>query len=149
MSTAAAPVRSTARRSRPPVSDWLSIVISGRSPWASHVLTAPAVFWLVTFLILPLLLVVAISFTQRGPYGVLVWRWTLENYARALTPTYLPVLFRSIGYAAFTTALCLIVGFPVAYTLSFYVKGNKGLWVLLLMLPFWTSCLVSIYSWMI
>lgn len=145
------PAASGARELRPSsrVGKWLSLVISGRRPWASHVLAAPAVLWLTIFLLLPLLLVLAISFTQRGPYGVLVWRWTLENYSRSLTPTYLPVLFRSIAYAGLTTALCLALGFPVAYTLSFFVNGRKGLWVLLLMLPFWTSCLVSIYSWMI
>ena len=137
------------RKAASRLGDWLSFVISGRRPWTSHVLAAPSVLWLVAFLILPLLLVLAISFTERGPYGVLIWSWTLQNYARAMTPTYLPVLFRSIAYAGLTTALCLALGFPVAYTLSFHVKDRKGLWVLLLMLPFWTSCLVSIYSWMI
>lgn len=129
--------------------DRVSFLISGRRPWASHALVLPAALWLCFFLILPVILVLAISFTRRGPYGVLLWSWTWQNYGRALVPVYLPVLLRSVSYSGLATALCLALGFPAAYALSFFIKGRKGLWVLLLMLPFWTSCLVAIYSWMI
>lgn len=127
----------------------LSALIAGRSPAASHALLAPSSLWLLVLLILPVLLIVAISFTRRGPYGALQWSFTWGNYSRALDPVYLPVLLRSFGYAGLTTLLCLAVGYPVAYALSFYAGGGRGTLLMALMLPFWTSSLVAIYSWMI
>lgn len=110
---------------------------------------APASVWLGLLLVIPVLLIVALSFTERGPYGTLLWKFTFSNYARALTPAYLPILLRSLGYAATTTALCLALGYPLAYAMSFYFRERRGALIILLMLPFWTSCLVAIYSWII
>lgn len=56
---------------------------------------------------------------------------------------------RTVSYAALTTLICLIVGFPLAYYISFSSPRYKGALTLLLMFPFWTSALVTIYSWLI
>lgn len=127
----------------------LSRLISGRRAWMSHVVLAPTSAWLAVFLLAPLAMIVVLSLTKRGPYGVLIWEFTFGNYARAMSAQYLPVLARSIAYAAAATLLCLALGYPVAYWLSFNVRRIRSLMLLLLMLPFWTSCLVAIYSWMI
>ena len=124
-------------------------MIAGRAPWASHLLLAPTSLWLALFLVVPVLLIIAISFTQRGPYGALQWTFTLTNYRQAFDPLYLPVFLRSFGYAGLTTLICLIAGYPLAYALSFFAGGRRGVLLLLLMLPFWTSSLVAIYSWII
>ena len=110
---------------------------------------APASAWLLLFLIIPILMILAVSFTERGPYGMLQWKFSAANYARAWTPSYLPILLRSLTYAATTTLVCLIAGYPFAYTLSFYAKRARPLMIILLMLPFWTSCIVALYSWII
>lgn len=127
----------------------LSRVLSGDSPWTSHLLLAPTSLCLGVLLLAPLLLVLAVSFTQRGPYGAFSWRSTLENYERVLDPAYFPVLLRSMSYAGLTTSLCLCIGYPVAYVLSFHAGRSRGPLLIGLMLPFWTSSLVAIYSWMI
>lgn len=131
------------------IDGWLSAILKGERPWATHVLMAPASLWLFVLLIIPILFILALSFTERGPYGMLVWKFTFGNYVRALTPAYLPILVRSFTYALSTAVLCLALGYPFAYTLAFYTRGNRAIWIILLMLPFWTSCLVAIYSWMI
>lgn len=127
----------------------MSSILRGERPWASHVMMAPTVAWLVLFLLAPIALILALSFTARGPYGTLIWRFTLSNYMRALTPAYLPILLRSLSYAGATTLLCLALGYPLAYAMSFYFREKRGTLIILLMLPFWTSCLVAIYSWII
>lgn len=128
---------------------FLSWLIAGRRPAASHVLLLPATLWLLAFLILPVASLLALGFAQRGPYGTFVWDPTWANFARALQPKYLPVLLRTLGFASATTLLCLLLGFPVAYYLSFHAGRRRDTLLVLLMVPFWTSCLVAIYSWII
>ncbi|MBI4387163.1 MAG: ABC transporter permease [Elusimicrobia bacterium] len=110
---------------------------------------APASLWLLCGLVLPLLLILALSLTRRGPYGMVVWEFSLGNYAKILDAVYAPVLGRSLVYAATTTFLCLVLGYGVAYTLSFYAGRRREMLIVMIMLPFWTSCLVAIYSWII
>ena len=127
----------------------LSWLIGGRSQKASHALLAPAALWLTLFLIVPVAYLLATSLAQRGPYGTVVWHFTWANFAKAVQPKYLPILLRTLAYASLTTLACLALGFPVAYYLSFYAGKRRELLMSALMLPFWTSCLVSLYSWMI
>ena len=127
----------------------LSWLIRGKSPRASHLMLAPVALWLLVFLVLPVASLLILSFAQRGPYGTFVWSFTWANFGRAINPKYLPVLIRTLSYASTTTALCLVLGFPVAYYLSFFAGSRRDTLMIILMIPFWTSCLVSLYSWII
>ena len=73
----------------------------------------------------------------------------LDNYARAIDPRFLPTFFNSLRYAALTTILSLLIGYPLAYWISRYGGRHKGLLLILVMLPFWTSYLIRTYAWMI
>ncbi len=127
----------------------MSWLIRGRSPSASHALLAPATVWLLLFLVLPVASLLVLSVTKRGPYGTFLWSLTSANFSRALDAKYLPVLLRTLSYASMTTLLCLTLGFPVAYFLSFFAGKRRETLLVMLMIPFWTSCLVAIYSWII
>jgi spermidine/putrescine transport system permease protein len=107
---------------------------------------APA--WLVTALLFlaPMGIVVYYSLLTRGPYGGQSSPLTIENYTRFLDPLYGEILFQSFWIAAETTLLCLILGFPLAWFLA--RSGNRrGLYLQLVMLPFWTSFLIRTYAW--
>ena len=127
----------------------LSWLLSGRKSLASHLLLAPAALWLVLFLVVPALGLVALSFAKNGPYGQVVWSLGLQNYARAFDAKYIPVLLRTLAFAGATTALCLLLGYPLAYYLSFRAGKWRNAMIIGLMVPFWTSALVAFYSWMI
>lgn len=127
----------------------LSWLLGGRRALASHLLLAPASFWLICFLVIPAAGLIVTSFARNGPYGVVVWEFGFQNYARAFDPKYLPVLFRTLGFAGATTVLCLILGYPLAYFLTFYAGRWRNALLVGLMVPFWSSCLVAYYSWMI
>ncbi|MFA6004465.1 MAG: ABC transporter permease, partial [Elusimicrobiota bacterium] len=127
----------------------LSWLIRGRSQSASHVLLAPATFWLLAFLLLPVASLLVLGFTQRGPYGACQWVFTWANFQRALDIKYLPIMIRTVAYASTATLLCLILGYPLAYFLSFQAGRKRDLYLVLLMIPFWTSWLVALYSWII
>lgn len=129
--------------------DSLSWLIRGGQRTASHLLLAPATFWLVVFLVLPMLSLLVFSVAQRGPYGTMVWHFTFSNFSRAIHPKYLPILLRTVTFSATCTALCLLLGYPVAYYLSFFASRWRDRLMVLLMIPFWTSSLVAIYCWII
>jgi spermidine/putrescine transport system permease protein len=100
-------------------------------------------------LLLPLGFIIAVSFAERGLYGGVHWRFGLENYRRALDPLYFPVYARSFLMAAVTTALCLLIGYPVAYAIALRVSPKwKQALLVLSILPFWTSFLLRTYAWM-
>ncbi|HEX4049088.1 MAG TPA: ABC transporter permease [Elusimicrobiota bacterium] len=127
----------------------LSWLLSGRKSSASHLLLAPAAAWLLIFLVIPAAGLVALSFAKNGAYGEVVWSLGLQNYRRAFDPRYVPVLLRTLCFAGATTALCLLLGYPLAYFLSFRAGKWRNAMIIGLMVPFWTSCLVAFYSWMI
>lgn len=108
----------------------------------------PAVLWLLAFFFLPLLLVLAISFASRGPYGGVQWSFSLTNYMMILDPLYLQIYGRSLLLAAATTVMCLLIGYPLAYFIARAPTRRQGVWLLLVIIPFWTNFLVRTYAWM-
>lgn len=127
----------------------LSWLLGGRKPLASHLLLAPAALWLLLFLVIPSLALVALSFAKNGTYGQIVWELGLHNYRRAFDAKYLPVLIRTLAFAGSATTLCLLLGYPLAYFLVFRAGRWKNALLIGLMVPFWSSTLVAFYSWMI
>ncbi|MCS6954294.1 MAG: ABC transporter permease [Bryobacterales bacterium] len=108
---------------------------------------APAALVMVVLILAPLGVVVCYSFLTRGAYGGVEWLATLDNYRRLLDPLYLEIFLRSVAVAGTTTALCLILAFPLAWFLS-RAGRRKHLYLQLVLLPFWTSFLVRLYAWM-
>lgn len=116
-------------------------------------LALPTILWLFIFFMLPVLIVVAISFLtpiSNGRGGELPI--TLDSYASAFDffkarPVYSPIILRSIWISLLTTLLCLLMGYPLA----FFISTRKKAWVrqftmFLIILPFWTNFLVRTYA---
>ncbi len=114
-----------------------------------HVLIAPTMIWLIAFLLVPLGLIIVISFGTRGVYGNVVYGFGLENYARLFDRQYGEILWESIWIALLTTGACLLVGYPLAYFISRSLPRRRSLLVFLILVPFWTNFLIRIYAWMI
>jgi spermidine/putrescine transport system permease protein len=70
-----------------------------------------------------------------------------ENYTRAFDPLFAPVLLRSVGYALGTVALCLVLGYPVAYYIALYGGRWKNVLIALVVLPFFVNYLIRTYAW--
>ena len=101
------------------------------------------------FFLVPLVLVFAISFASRGTYGGIVWEFTSANYVDLFHPLYGKILGQSLLYATITTAICFALGFPLAYVIARSPARWQPIFLLLVMLPFWTNFLVRTYAWMI
>jgi spermidine/putrescine transport system permease protein len=110
-------------------------------------LALPTLLWYVGFLILPLVVLAVMSVGERSPNGGYAPGLTFEQYAQL--GTRITPLTNTLGLAALNTVICLIVAFPVAYTLALKVRGSwKLLLVALVIVPFWTSFLIRTYAWM-
>ena len=107
----------------------------------------PAWVWMAALFAAPFAIVLAYSLLTRGAYGGLDLPWTFESYRRLADPLYLVIVARSFWMAALATALCLLLGFPLALFIS-RAGRRKNLYLQLVILPFWTSFLVRIYAWL-
>lgn len=119
-----------------------------RSRIEAYRLLAPAFLWTALFCLLPIGVVIAASLATRGTYGGIVWEFSLENYRDLLHPLYGQIFGQSFVLAGVTTALCLVLGFPLAYYIARLPPRRQALWLLLIMIPFWTNFLVRTYAWM-
>ena len=99
---------------------------------------------------IPLAFIFVVSLGSRDELGrITLANPSLDNYAKAFNPVFLPTFLNSMRYAAITTVLSLAIGYPIAYWISRYGGRRKVLLLILVMLPFWTSYLIRTYSWTI
>jgi len=114
---------------------------------AAWLLVAPLFVWVAMFVVAPTLIMLVYSFCERGTLGGVVFTFTLANYVAVFDPTYLQIIVRSILFAALTTAICLAMGYPVAYFIGRASERWRNLLLMLVMVPFWTSFLIRTYAW--
>jgi spermidine/putrescine transport system permease protein len=107
----------------------------------------PGGLWLVLFFAIPLGIVLALSFGVPGELGGAVYGWHPDNYSRVFDPLFVPVLLRSVGFALATVALCLLLGYPVAYYIARFGGSSKNVLIALVVLPFFVNYLVRTYAW--
>jgi len=107
------------------------------------------------FIVAPLLIVLWFSITDTGADGRTVF--TLYNFVRFFEPSfegqpffqriYVAVLMRSIWLAAISTAVCFVLGYPLAYALAkFY--SHKSFLLFLFLVPLWMNFLLRTYAWL-
>ncbi|MBA5202151.1 spermidine/putrescine ABC transporter permease PotB [Pectobacterium aroidearum] len=104
------------------------------------------VAWLVLFVFLPNLMIIATSFLTRDDTHFVSLVFTLENYTRLVDPLYASVLLHSLNMAVIATLCCLLLGYPFAFILARLPKKIQPLMLFLLIVPFWTNSLIRIYG---
>jgi ABC-type spermidine/putrescine transport system permease subunit I len=111
-------------------------------------LLAPGVLWLVIFGLAPLLFMLVMSFWTSTIFGTKP-DFSFANYSRIFViELYSDQLFKTLRIAGMTTAMTLIISYPVAYLLSRLQGTRKALFVLLMFLPFWTSYVIRAFVWL-
>jgi spermidine/putrescine transport system permease protein len=111
-------------------------------------ITVPPLLWVVVFLLVPFALLFCYSFWSVSPSQTIVHSWTLDNYRELFrVNVYLQTLFRSMWIAARVMIFSLLLGYPLAYYLSFYAGARKDLFYQLVIIPLWVSYLVRAYAW--
>ena len=110
-------------------------------------LISPANIYLFLLMVLPLLLVVVLSFLSRGTYGEVVFIFNPSNYIRLLDPLYGKILVYSLVVGIETTVLCILIGYPLAYYIARAPARQRSLLLFLILVPFWTNFIIRIYAW--
>ena len=109
--------------------------------------TIPPLAWITLFLLVPYLLMFGYSFWAVSS-GNVVHQWNLGNYHDLLAKdVYRDTLLRSLWIATRVTIFALLLGYPLAYFLSFYAGASKDLLYQLVIIPLWVSYLVRAYAW--
>jgi putative spermidine/putrescine transport system permease protein len=112
-------------------------------------LLLPILGILVSFLIIPLIMLFAISFKHYARMNI-VDVFTVENYALFLDPYYFGCWLNSIRLSVVVTALCLVLGYPAAYyLLRRSSKTLRSILYALVVFPLITSVIVRAYGWMV
>jgi putative spermidine/putrescine transport system permease protein len=114
-------------------------------------LMSPSLLLLLFAFVAPLVILLAYSFYESRPGGVMIPAFTLGQYTRFLgDPFYLYVLWRTVLLGLWVTAWCIVLGYPLAYTLARTRSRHlRGILVTLLLVPLMTSVVVRSYGWMI
>ncbi len=100
----------------------------------------PYVVWMAAFIVAPMLLILYYAFTGEG--GL-----TLQNILQAADWDNMRVLLDSVRFALYTTILCLLLGYPVAYLLSQMKKATAALVSVFFIVPMWMNFLLRTYAW--
>ncbi|MDD2332235.1 MAG: ABC transporter permease [Candidatus Cloacimonetes bacterium] len=126
----------------------LELKAAARRNRNSWILTAPALLWLTVFFLIPYLIVVVYSFLTPDIYEV-KFRLSLTSYLDVVSSAYLRSLFLAFKLAFQTTAICLLIGYPVAYFIARSSEKIKNTLLILIIIPFWTNLIIRIFSWRI
>jgi spermidine/putrescine transport system permease protein len=114
------------------------------------ILLGPGVFWLALFFVIPLIIVLVVSFSKRSLLGVVELEFNLRNYARVFDPSapYFFIFLRSLSLASVNTVLCLLIGYPFAFFIARQTPQWQKILIFLVMIPFWTNFLIRTYAMM-
>ena len=131
--------------------------VSRRVSLAQRMALAPYSLWAVLFILVPLVFVAYYAFTDDG------FRFTTENITRFFTATsslvgddgtvrevhtYLVIFWRSVKLAVISTAICLVMGYPIAYIIARAAPRTQKTIITLIMIPMWMNSLIRTYAWM-
>ncbi len=115
--------------------------------WKATKYTAlPGLIWFMFFLIIPLLIVLGFSFLKRGDFGTVLYELDFSNYKRVLEPLYLKIVLRSLWLAVYTTGICLLLAYPLAYHMARTDIKTKQILLALIIIPFWINFIIRIYA---
>lgn len=118
----------------------------------SGALLAPYSLWAVLFILVPLAFIAYYAFTDNN------FQFTLDNVTRFFTATsqvdgrethtYLLIFWRSLKLALISTAICLVLGYPIAYIIARARPKAQKTMMTLIMIPMWMNFLIRTYAWM-
>ncbi len=126
-----------------------------RTRW---LLLAPALVILIIAASGPLLITLVYSFLTAGDYGGVEWQFSgsawfnvfmqrdIFDDTLGFSDAHLSIFWRSVKLSMMTTLLCMFFGFPTAYFIATRPKKQRDLWMLLIMIPFWTNLLIRTFA---
>ncbi|MGI5174523.1 ABC transporter permease [Treponema sp. OMZ 840] len=106
----------------------------------------PMGVWFTVFFVAPLAIIILYSFLKKGLYGGVVHEFSLEAYRQLLNPAYGIVLIRTVWISVISTVITILIALPCGYAMA--KSGKQTVFLLLVIVPFWTNSLIRIFAWM-
>ena len=113
---------------------------------APYLLSLPGGAWLVAFFVIPMATMFSVSFQEGTPERGFVFTGRWQNYTEAFA-RYDTQIFRSLIYGLIATVAALLISYPMVYWIAFKGGRRKNLYLLLILLPFFTPFLIRTLSW--
>lgn len=110
-------------------------------------LLTPGAVVVLLLAVVPMLQVARQAFSESGPYGAATGGFTADNFRALLDPVYAKTIGYSLAMAAVNTVVCVVVGYAVSYHVVRQPAHRQPLWLLAVMIPFWTDFLVRTFAW--
>lgn len=104
------------------------------------------VSWLVVFVFVPNAMIILTSFLTRDEHNLIEFTFTLANYQRLIDPLYAKVVMHSFYMASVATLLCLLIGYPFAFSIAKMPQKWRPFMLFLVIVPFWTNSLIRTYG---
>ena len=102
--------------------------------------------WGILFIVFPLTLILLYSLNANK--DIVNFSFTLNNYSKFFDPLYLKILFVSLGVAAISTLMCLLIGYPIAYIISQFNEKIRNNLIMVFIIPMWMNFLLRTYAWL-
>lgn len=105
----------------------------------------PVSIWIALFFVVPLAIIFTYSFMQKGLYGGVVFKFSLDAYKALSNLVFLRVYFTTFLIATCATIVMVFLALPTSYFIA--RSKYKNFLLLLIIIPFWTNFLIRIYAW--
>ncbi len=102
--------------------------------------------WFTVFFTAPIAIIILYSFLKKGLYGGVTRQFSLEAYRLLLNSAYAVVLFRTLWISLVSTLITIAIALPCGYAMA--KSGKQTVFLLLVIVPFWTNSLIRIFAWM-
>jgi len=107
---------------------------------------APLTVWLVVFFVIPVSIILYYSFLKKGFNGGVVHEFSLDAFRALCNPAIFKIAFNTLWVACASTAVMVALAIPASYFMA--RSRHKNLYMLLVIVPFWTNFLIRVYAWM-
>ncbi len=114
----------------------------------AKLLAYPYAVWMAIFIVVPLLLVFVISITEGNVRDLGSLKLSTKSYAKFFDPMYMSIIWRSFYLAFISTAICLVLGYPVAYIIAKEKVSRRNGLLMFFLVPIWMNFLLRTYAWM-
>lgn len=115
----------------------------------SKFLMIPVLLWMALFLLIPMAIVVVISFMNRDTLGNVVFGFSLTGYKTFFDSLYLGIYWDTLVLSVLTTLICLLVSYPLAYYIANAAPKIQTWGLILITIPFWINFLIRTYAWVL
>ncbi len=110
-------------------------------------LIRPYLVWSFVIIVIPIFMIFLYAVTNSGN-SLLNIQFTADNFIRFSEPVYLSVFIKSVKLGLICVAICLVLGYALAYIISRFSEKTQGILILFVTIPMWINMLLRTYAWM-